>query len=185
MRRPLTTGLIERDIGPCLGPSRPTGETTGGVAFSLSNDGPRPVSTGGPKPRVSLVGVLLLGPLFGDMIPFARGGGACCWGGGPEGACAIEARGSRDPPPGGEGPFAMLISWPRAPCPGPGPGPGPIAGPRNPPAILSREPLNFRLRPSGVPFGPLAPRLGGPIPLSWLGLRFPGTRSPAGVFCIC
>ena len=164
MRRPLITGLIERAVGPCLGPSRPTGDTIGGVTFSFSKDGPRPVSTGGPKPRFSLVGVLLLAPLLGDMIPFARGGGTCCCGGGPEGACAIEARGSRDPPPGGEGPFAMLISWPRPP--GPGPGPGPIAGPRDPPAILSREPLNFLLRPSGAPFGALIPRLGRPVPLS-------------------
>lgn len=143
---------MERAVEPCLGPSRPPG----GVTFSFSKDGPLPVSTGGPKPRFSLVGVLLLGPLFGDMIPFARGGGACCCGGGPEGACAIEARGSRDPPPGGEGPFVMLISWPRPPGPGPspvpGPGPGPIAGPRGPPDILSREPLNFLLRPSGAPF---------------------------------
>ena len=75
--------------------------------------------------------------------------GACCCGGGPEGACAIDARGSLEPGPGGDGPLPMLTSCPRPP----GPGPGPCPGPRGGPAILSREPLTFLLSPSGP--GPL------------------------------
>jgi hypothetical protein len=180
VRRPLPTGLsfvegLSRDAGDiALFWADPRG--------SLSLEPLRSeVSTAGPK----LFPCFARAELTGGG-PFVRGFGACCCGGGPEGACATEALGSFDPAPGPWScadpgaipleslPFTLGCPFCR------------LVGP----VEVSRVEMLLSLLGSGKeevdPSRDERPRFA-PIPdfSLPLGLLDPGTRSPDGVCRIC
>ena len=83
-----------------------------GDSLPLSAPIARTDSSGGlAYPRSNLVGVLLLGFMAGGGAePLGPGVGAWPGGGGPDGACAIDALGSRDPGPG-LGPYSAGLPF--------------------------------------------------------------------------